>query len=107
MRDYGNMPVLDWAVDNAPLKAKAQIMHEEPVILQMPETFDASLHGEAFAGKLHEETGIMYDCDGSKALGWLATRNQEPDLNIIAEACAYSSSLVDIDGARKRLIVHD
>ena len=107
MRDYGNMPVLDWAGDNAPLKAKAQIMHEEPVILQMPETFDASLHGEVFDGKLHEETGIIYDCDGSKVLGWLATQNHEPDLNIIAEACAYSSSRVDIDNTGKRLIVHD
>lgn len=107
MRDYGNMPVLDWTADKTPLKAKAQIMHEEPVILQMPITFDASLSGEEFAGKLHQETGILYDCDGSRALSWLADQNHEPDLNIIAEACAYSSSLVDIDGARMRLIVHD
>jgi hypothetical protein len=107
MRDYGNMPVLDWTVDKAPLKAKAQIIHEEPVILQMPATFDTSLDAESFSGKLHEETGILYDCDGSRVLSWLATRNHEPDLNIIAEACAYSNSLVDIDGTRKRLIVHD
>ena len=107
MRDYGNMPILDWTGDKAPLKAKAQIMHEEPVILQMPSTFDITLNEEHFSGKQHEDTGILYNCDASEALSWLATQNNEPDLNIIAEACAYSSSLVDIDGARKRLIVHD
>lgn len=107
MRDYSNIPILDWNNDKAPLKAKAQITHEEPVILQMPDTFDAHLDREQFACKLHEDTGILYDCDGYKVLSWLATRNNEPDLNIIAEACAYSSSLVDIDSNRKRLIVHD
>lgn len=107
MRDYGNMPILDWTDDHAPLKAKAQIVHEEPVILQMPNTFEIDLNGERFSGILHEATGILYNCDGSNALSWLADQTHEPDLNFIAEACAYSGSLVDIDGSRKRLIVHD
>jgi hypothetical protein len=107
MRDYGNMPLLEWTGQNAAIKAKAQIMHEEPVILQMPETFDATVNAEEFSGKVHEVTGILYDCEGPKVLEWLANRNDEPDLHIIAEACAYSSSLVDIDSNRKRLIVHD
>lgn len=107
MRDHENMPVLNWTSDNAPLRAKAQIMHEEPVILQMPDTFVAPLNDESFAGKLHEESGIIYDCNGLKALNWLAIQNHEPDLSIIAEACAYSSSLVDIDIIHNRLIVHD
>lgn len=82
-------------------------MHEEPVILQMPNTFEIDLNGERFSGILHEATGILYNCDGSNALSWLADQTHEPDLNFIAEACAYSGSLVDIDGSRKRLIVHD
>ena len=107
MRDYGNMPVLNWDEDKVPLKAKAQIMHEEPVILQMPAGFDVSLDGSEFDCKLHEDTGILYNCDGFRALSWLADQNQEPALRIIADACAYSSSLVDIDSAQRRLIVHD
>lgn len=107
MRDHGNMPLLHWTSDNAPLRAKAQIMHEEPVILQMPDTFQMPLNGEKFAGKLDEETGILYDCNGLKALNWLAIQNHEPDLSIIAQACDYSSSLVDIDSMHNRVIVHD
>ena len=107
MRDYSNMPVLDWSGENAPIKAKTQIMHEEPVILQMPDTFDVSLNGERFSGKLITENGIQFNCDGFRVLVWLANQNREPDLAMIADACAYSSSLVDVDGARNRLIVHD
>jgi hypothetical protein len=66
------MPVLDWSRDRASLKAKAQIVHEEPVILQMPDSFDVSLDGEVFAGRLHEKTGILYNCNGYKVLNWLA-----------------------------------
>ena len=107
MRDYSNMPVLTWNGANTPLKAKSQIMHEEPVNLQMPDTFDASLDAERFSGRLDEETGIRFNCEGSKLLRWLATQNKDPDLGVIADACAYSSSLVDIDGVNNRLIVHD
>ena len=87
------MPVLNWTDGNAPIKAKSQIVHEEPVILQMPNTFDVDLNGEKFSGILHEATGILYNCDGHKALSWLADQCHEPDLKIVAEACAYSSSL--------------
>ena len=107
MRDYSNMPVLNWTGANTPVKAKAQIMHEEPVILQMPDTFNASLEGERFSGRLDEETGIRFNCDGSKLFRWLAIQNKDHDLCVIADACAYSSSLVDIDGVNNRLIVHD
>ena len=48
MRDYNNMPVVDWSGEYAPIKAKTRIMHKEPVILQMPSTFDVSLNGEKF-----------------------------------------------------------
>ena len=107
MRDYSNIPVLNWTDDKAPLKAKAQIEREEPVILQMPDTFNTYLNGEDFAGRLHTESGIQYDCDGSKVMCWLAIQNHEPDLHIDAEACASSSSLEDLDGVRNWLIVHD
>lgn len=107
MRDHGNMPVLDWRVSKAPFKAKAQIVHEEPVILQMPLDFDASLDGQRFAGVVHRRTGIVCNCNGRQVLLWLSWRNSEPGLEIVAKACAYSGSVVDIDREHNRLIVHD
>ena len=107
IRDYDNMPVLDWSEEKAVLKAKAQIMHEEPVILQMPDSFDASLEGEEYGCKLQEETGIYYDCSAGESLKWLADKNALSGLKTIAEVCIESGSQVDIDCERNRIIVHD
>lgn len=107
MRDFDNMPVLDWSEENAPQRAQVQILHQEPVILKMPYNFDASVDGNEFGCKLQENTGVLYDCDGGKLLHQLAEQNILPDLNLIAEACITSSSQVDIDNTQKRLIVHD
>jgi hypothetical protein len=107
MRDYSNMPLLDWTDNNSALKASAQILHQEPVILQMPDTFDALLENDKYGCILHEETGILYNCDGARLLHRLAQQNQLPGLDQVAEACSESGSQVDIDRSRKRLIVHD
>jgi hypothetical protein len=107
MRDYGNMPVLEWYDAKSSHKAKAQILHQEPVILQMPDDFDAGIDGSEFGCELHEESGILYDCNGGEVLSRLATKNALPDLLILAEACEQSSSQIDIDNENKRLIVHD
>lgn len=106
MRDYGNMPRLDWNADNAALKAKAQILRQEPVILNMPASFDAMLDGDVYGCKIDADSGILYDCDG-EAVHRLAEQNHLRDLDIVAEACVRSSSQVDIDAANRRLIVHD
>lgn len=107
MRDYDNMPVLDWRDTNTAHKAKAQILHQEPVILQMPEDFDTALAAESIDCELQMDTGILVNCDGGEMLTQLAERNQLPELALVAEACVKSNSQVDIDTARKRLIVHD
>ncbi|MGD2161340.1 MAG: hypothetical protein PVG94_09185 [Gammaproteobacteria bacterium] len=107
MHDYDNMPILDWRDDKAPQKAKAQILHQEPVILQMPDDFDASVDGDLFDCKREKDTGIFYDCEGGRILQQLATQNNLPALNTVAEACIKSSSQVDIDSVHKRIIVHD
>jgi len=107
MRDYDNMPELDWSDAKAAQKAAAQIIHQEPVILQMPGGFDTSLDGEAFGCELQESSGILYNCDGGRVLRQLAMQNHLPDLDIVAAACIRSSSQVDIDGTQKRIIVHD
>jgi hypothetical protein len=107
MRDYSNMPVLDWNSEHAPEKAKAQILRQEPVILQMPKDCEFLLHGDDYDCRVEEENGILYNCNGNKALQYLASQNQLPGLESIAEACAESSSQVDIDSDNKRIIVHD
>ena len=107
MRDYGNMPVLEWSDSSAPYKAKAQILHQEPVILQMPQEFDGSIDGDLYGCRIQDDGGILYDCDGGRVLDRLATRNALPGLHIIAEACEQSNSQIDIDIAGKRIIVHD
>lgn len=107
MRDYGNMPVLEWDDMHAPTKAKAQILHQEPVILQMPQDFDADIDSSVFGCSLDDDSGILYDCDGKATLDRMATKNALPELIIIAEACAQSNSRIDIDIHKKRIIVHD
>lgn len=107
MRDYGNMPVLDWGDTKAPQKAKAQILLQEPVILQMPDDFDCAFDNDEFGCELQKDNDILINCEAGEALKRLATHNALPGLNIVADACVQSSSKVDIDRARKRLIVHD
>lgn len=106
MRDHDNIPVIDWTEDHAPQKATAQILHQEPVVLQMPASFDASLEPHDY-GCDSADDGIFSNCDGAKVLNRLSTLNNLPNLRKVAEACFTSSSQVDIDPARKRIIVHD
>lgn len=107
MRDYSNIPVMDWNEDKAPKRAKAQILHQEPVILQMPDDFDTSLDGEDFDCRIEENGNILLECNGSEIVQHLAAKNHLPGLETIAEACFQSSSQVDIDTDKKRIIVHD
>lgn len=107
MHDYDNIPVLDWNDDHAAAKARAQILRQEPVVLQMPDDFETELEGEAFSCKQQDPSGVLYDCDGGKLLSRLARANHLTELQALADACAQSSSQVDLDRAGKRLIVHD
>jgi hypothetical protein len=107
MRDYGNMPLLDWTEENATEKAVAQILRQEPVILQMPTGFEMSCETEKAGCETDSETGILFNCDGFLTLSRLADLNRTNSLRQVAEACRESSSLADIDVAKRRVIVHD
>jgi len=107
MRDYSNIPVLDWQAAKAPQKAKAQILHQEPVILQMPDDFRIDIESDAFGCKWEGDGDILYDCEGGELLRQVAQQTHLDGLTVVAEACTRSSSRVDIDRERHRIIVHD
>ncbi|WP_017940543.1 MULTISPECIES: hypothetical protein [unclassified Thioalkalivibrio] len=106
MRSVDNMPALDWENGRNAMRAKFQVMHEEPVVLNMPPDMDWSVNGGEFGCTL-DEKGMPRDCEGGSLLHRLAKLNDMPGLGDIAQACAYSSSRVDIDAAGSRIIVHD
>lgn len=107
MRDYSNMPVLDWDGEETCYKAKAQILREEPVILMLPDTAVFELDAESVGCEVDAETGILYNCDPELVLGRLAEINHIDALRAVGEAAAESGSVVDVDAGGHRVIVHD
>jgi len=108
MRDYDNMPNVKWEEPTSPYRAKAQILHQEPVILDMPETFDYDIGDDGIQHcQFHSESGIYYNCNGGVTLDILADINQQPTLHELAQACNTTHSQVDIDANGRRLIIHD
>ena len=107
MHDYDNIPMIDWSTEHAAAKAKAQILHQEPVVLQMPADFNIELDGHSYNCRLNENTVILHDCNGAATLHRLAAENHYASLHTIAIACMRSGSQVDIDTKSRRIIVHD
>lgn len=108
MRDYDNMPSVKWEEPASPYRAKAQILHQEPVILDMPETFNYDIgDGGQHACQYNVESGIYYNCNGSHTLELLADINHQSALYDLAQACETTHSQVDIDANGRRLIIHD
>jgi hypothetical protein len=108
MRDYNNIPNLKWENPSSQYQAKAQILHQEPVILNMPQVFDYDITGsEEHHCQYNPESGIFYNCNGGATLDLLADRNHQPALHELAAACVTTSSQVDIDAQGQRIIIHD
>jgi len=106
MRDYSNIPKLEWRDDTATIaKIKVQLMREEPVILTMPAGFDFSL--DAAACDCREESGLLTDCRANTALSSLAEQNNIPALQEIGDAADNAVLTVDIDADEGRLILDD
>lgn len=96
MRSVDTMPVLDWQDGKNAMRAKFQVMHEEPVVLKMPADMDWLVNVGDFGCTL-DDNGMPHDCEGGSLLQRLAELNDMPGLEDIAKACAYSSSRVDIE----------
>ncbi len=107
MRDYSNMPSLSLHEHGNVYRAKAQILHAEPLILLLPE--EISLHADldGCGCRIDAQSAIPHDCDGAKALMRLAEHTGLTDLKILAEAAAEVSAGVDIDADGHRIIIHD
>ncbi len=106
MRDYGNMPKLDWQDDKPTLaRVKAQLVREEPVILQLPDGFD--LDFDARACDCEGESDMLLDCQPEAVFTALAESNNMPALTEIGEQAREAGQIVDVDRAGQRLILHD
>jgi len=106
MRDYSNMPKLEWNDDKATIaKIKTQIMREEPVILIMPEGFKYNV--DAIACNCTERAELLIECRPDVAMSTLAEHNAMPMLREIGEAAKSAGMRIDIDPEDSRLILHD
>ncbi len=106
MRDYSNMPKIDWNDDKATLsRIKAQIMHEEPVILLIPENFNFDLDPDVC--DYQEKSSLLIGCAPDTALSILAKQNAIPALNDIGSAAKMAGMVIDVDSSNHRLIIHD
>lgn len=106
MRDYGNMPKIDWRDDKPTLvRIKAQLMREEPVILQLPEGVDLEI--DAGSCGCESESGKLLDCRPRDVFVALASRNALPAMAEIGEQAGDAGQVVDVDKAARRLIIHD
>lgn len=107
MRDYHNMPRLNWQESHSLGKAKNQVRHQEPVILNMPMDFVMDIEADACHCQYDERTGVLYDCLPDGLLDHLADLNHSPELKELGEICITTSSRVDVDQEKKRIIIHD
>lgn len=106
MRDYSNMPKLEWHDDKGTLaKIKTQLMREEPVILVMPAGFDFNL--DAPACDCHEASGVLTECQANKALSILAEQNNVPNLQEVGNAASTAGMTLDINPTEGYLVIHD
>ena len=106
-RDYSNMPTIDLDDEASINKAKAQILHQEPLVLNLPNNLDLNVQWDNFSCHFDEDQGIHFDCDGGNLIAELAKTTQTYDLSVLSKACVESGSQVDVDVKNNRLIFHD
>ncbi len=107
MRDYSNIPVLNWENSASTKKAIAQVHHEEPVILQMPEDFSLGIDAPTCDCKTGDNAAHHIDCRADGVLKALAEENNEPSLIELANIAHEAAQVVDIETDTRRIIIHD
>lgn len=107
MRNFDNLPVMAWDGENSALRARAQIMHEEPVILEMGSGFDITVDAGACKCQTVEDGKHFVGCDAKCTLSLLADVNHLPALAKIGEVAKQAGMLVALDRTRSRIIIYD
>lgn len=107
MTDYGNIPVLKWQGAISAKKASAQIHHAEPLILQMPESFDMGIDLQACGCRAGNKANMQVDCNAESSLNALSKANNLPELATLASVAHDAGQVVDIDTDARRLVIHD
>jgi len=106
MRDYGNMPKIDWRDDKPTLvRIKAQLIREEPVIVLLPEAFEFGF--DAGDCGCTRETDMLLGCQPHTLLSALAEVNAMPGLAELGELAKEEGQIIDVDQTGRRLIIHD
>jgi len=107
MRDYSNIPVLNWEGPVSAKKAMAQVHHAEPVILQMPENFTLAIDASAGGCRTSNSSAQHINCHAANTLKALAEANTMPELATLAEVAHEAGQVVDIETNNRRIIIHD
>ncbi len=107
MRDYSNMPVLQWEGEISAKKAMAQVHHAEPVILQMPEDFLMGIDAPACGCKPGDNPEQHIDCHAEDTLKTLAADNSLPELARLGELAHEAAQVVDVFSDSRRIVIHD
>ncbi|VAW72807.1 hypothetical protein MNBD_GAMMA14-1043 [hydrothermal vent metagenome] len=106
MRDYGNIPKIDWQDDKpTQVRIKAQLLHEEPLVLQLPDGFQLDLDTQACGCEGGPDMSL--GCQPQAVFTALAEANNLPALVEIGEKAEEAGQVVDVDRSGQRLIIHD
>ncbi len=106
MRDYDNMPKIDWHDDKATLaRIKAQINLQEPVIIRFPDNFNLTV--DTMACGCETKADMLLRCQPQTLFATLAERNDLPVLNELGKLAHDRGQVVDIDPAKQSLVVYD
>ncbi len=106
MRDYDNMPKIDWCDDKATVaRIKAQINLQEPVIIRFPDDFKLTV--DALACGCEKKSDMLLRCQSQALFSALAKSNDLPVLNELGKLAHDRGQVVDIDPAKQSLVVYD
>lgn len=107
MRDYSNMPTITWDDTTNSKKIEAQVLHAEPVIIDMPENFVMAIDAPSCGCKETDNANFHIDCNTMDTLKTLAEENKDDELLKVAKIAHDAGQVVDIDTNARRIIIHD
>jgi len=106
MRDYDNMPKIDWQNDKPTLaKIKMQVSLQEPLIIHLPDGFDLSF--DAVTCGCKNKSKMLLRCQPQTLLGVLAEANNLPGLVELGDLAHSKGQVIDVDLAQRYLIIYD